>query len=426
MGDGVLQMLRSSLPVRAVGERALIVAVAICLMFLTPPNIVSAYGDSFVRAVFRYGQYASIIAAAAAFVLRGKLSAFSIVAIVYACCGILTALVGGATFSSGVRATLPFVAAALLACAMMPRRRKELLWGVLLIYGAYSAVNLVVILVVPAGVPPLHLSEAMTLFGNRNGFNRFYVAAIFASFLLDESQGRYVSARSVIIYAVAAAQSLLAPSMTALVALLLVTGGYFFIIGRRPRRVFTAFTYAGFYLAAFFAFVVMRLQGVFGFVIESVMDKRLDFTGRTPIWDAAFDAMDPSHLLLGYYRGGISPLGLLEGAQCWSAHNAVLDLLVWGGLAGLLLGCGLIGLACLRLWKARNERRSALYSLYLGACFICGLMEAIMFPQFGLFLGMAYSDSFSDERSPEAERPRESLRESFARTRLANRNNRER
>ena len=81
-------------------------------------------------------------------------------------------------------------------------------------------------------------------------------------------------------------------------------------------------------------------------------------------------------------------------------HNAILDLLVWGGLAGLLLGCGLIGLVCLRLWRARNERRSALYSLYLGACFICGLMEAIMFPQFGLFLGMAYSDSFGDEHSP--------------------------
>lgn len=414
------------MPVRTMGEKALIVAVAICLMFLTPPNIVSAYGDSFVRAVFRYGQYASIAVAVAAFALRGRLSVFSVVAIAYALFGILTALVGGATFSSGVRSTLPFVAAALLACAMMPRRRKELLWGVLLIYGAYSVVNLVVILMVPAESSVLHFSEISTLFGNRNSFNRFYIAAIFASFLLDESRGRYISVRSVIVYAVAVVQSLVMPSATALVALLLVTIGYFLVVGRKLRHVLTAFTYAGLYLTAFLAFVVVRVQGVFGLLIESVMGKTLDFSGRTLIWDAAFDAMDPSHLLLGYYRGGTSPLGSIWSGQCWSAHNAVLDLLVWGGLAGLLLGCGLIGLACLRLWKTRNERRSALYSLYLGACFICGLMEAIMFPQFGLFLGMAYSDSFSDERSSEAERPRGSLHESFARTRLANWNNRER
>ena len=412
MVDGISQIVKSSVLARVVGEKALIAAIAVCLLFLTPPSIVSAYGDSFVRAVFRCGQYASIIVAIAVFAMRGRLSAFSVVAIAYALFGILTAVVGGATFFDGVRATLPFVAAALLACAMIPRRRKELLWGILLIYGAYSVVNLAVVLAVPSGIPPLHSSDSVTLFGNRNGFNRFYIAAIFASLLLDESQGRYISVRSVVIYVAAGAQSLLMPSVTALVALLLVTVGYFFVIGRRPRRVFSALTYAGCYLIAFFVFVVMRLQGFFGFIIESIMGKRLDFTGRTPIWDAAFGAMDPSHLLLGYYRGGTSPLGLLDGAQCWSAHNAILDLLVWGGLAGLLLGCGLIGLACLRLWKARNERRSALYSLYLGACFICGLMEAIMFPQFGLFLGMAYSDSFGDERSPATEGSRaRSLRE---------------
>jgi len=409
---GISQIVKSSVLARVVGEKALIAVVAVCLLFLTPPSIVSAYGDPFVRAVFRYGQYASIVVAIAVFALRGRGGVFSIVAIAYALFGILTALVGGATFSDGVRATLPFVAAALLACAMMPRRRKELLWGILLIYGAYSVVNLVVILIIPAESSVFHFSEISTLFGNRNGFNRFYIAAIFASLLLDESQGCYISVRSVVIYAVAAAQSLLMPSATALVALLFVTAGYFFVIGRKLRCALTAFVYAGLYLAAFLAFVVVRAQGVFGLLIESMMGKTLDFSGRTLIWDAAFKAMDPSHLLLGYYRGGTSPLGSLWSGQCWSAHNAILDLLVWGGLAGLLLGCGLIGLVCLRLWRARNERRSALYSLYLGACFICGLMEAIMFPQFGLFLGMAYSDSFGDERSPATEGSRaRSLRE---------------
>ena len=187
-------------------------------------------------------------------------------------------------------------------------------------------------------------------------------------------------------------QLMLAFSSTSFIELVFAILGYFLARNSRVRKALTASVYAIAYLLFFFLFVVFRVQGTFGFVIDGFFGKRLDFTGRTEIWDRALGAMDGEHFLLGYYKGHSTPLGEVLGQPCWTAHNAVLDLLLWGGVIGLILFLGFVGIVCWRLFKTRNTQLSAIYSLYLGANFIGGLMESVMFPYFGFYVGLAYSD----------------------------------
>lgn len=370
----------------------LIVAIAAYMLFLMPPNIVVACGDYNVLHFFRLAQYACVVVAFGAYLVRGKHTAFSVLVVLYAVFGLITAVAGGGSVLGGVRSLLPTVAAVLMAYSLADKYRSELLWGVLLTCTSLTLANVVVTLVFPVGTPLLHELSTTTFLGNRNSFSRFYLTALCASVLLDYPDGRFASPRTIAILILSVIQSVLAFSSTSFVELAFVVIGYCLVQNRSMRNVLTATTYAILCLVFFCLFVVFRVQGVFGFVIEGVFGKRLDFSGRTDIWDRAIGAMDGEHLLLGYYKGHSTPLGLVLGDPCWTAHNAILDLLVWGGVIGLTLFFGFVGIVCWRLYKTRGMRLSAIYSLSLGANFIGGLMESIMFPYFGFFLGFACAD----------------------------------
>lgn len=370
----------------------LVFAIGSCMFFLMPPGVVTASGSSDVKHLFRLAQYACIFIAFAIFIAKKRHSAFSTLVLLYAGFGLVSAIHGGGPILGGVRSMLPTVAAVLIAYSLAEDHRRELLWGVLWVCSTLLVLNIAVMLIYPIGTPFLWEETNVTFLGNRNSFGRYYLAALFASSLLDYSRNRFVSPRTVIILALSVFQLLLSFSSTTFVELAFAVAGYVLVRSKKVRKLLTASTYAVIYFVFFFLFVVFRVQGLFGFVIEGVFGKRLDFSGRTEIWDDAVAAMDGDHLLLGYYKGHSTPLGLVLGKPCWTAHNAILDLLVWGGVISLILFLTFVGIVCWKLYKTRETQLSAMYSLCLGANFIGGLMESIMFPYFGFYLGLAYAD----------------------------------
>lgn len=370
----------------------LVLAIGLCMFFLVPPGVVAGSASHDVKCFFRLAQYACIFTTFVVFFAKRRHSGFSALVLLYAGFGLVSAISDGGSILGGVRSILPTVAAILLAYSLAEDHRRELLWGVFWVCTTLLVLNIIVMLFVPIGTPFLWEEASVTFLGNRNSFGRCYLAALFASSLLDYSRKRFVSSRTIIILALSVFQLMLSFSSTTFVELVFVVVGYILVRSERARRLLTASTYALVYLAFFFLFVVFRVQGLFGFVIEGLFGKHLNFTGRTEIWDNAVAAMDGDHLLLGYYKGHSTPLGLVLGKPCWTAHNAILDLLVWGGMVSLILVLAFVGIVCWRLHKTREMQLSAMYSLCLGAFFIGGLMESIMFPYFGFYLGLAYAD----------------------------------
>ena len=239
------------------------------------------------------------------------------------------------------------------------------MWSVLLLCGFYVFANLVVIILVPTGIPLIHPDASNTFLGYRNGFCRFYLPALFASLLLDQVHGRRVSALSISILLCSLAQSLLCYSATSLLALVLGCAIYPLLFNGRIRKKLSAVTYILGFLILFVAFVLFRLQNVLSIVFD-LLGKDPTFTGRTYIWDASLERIDLDHFLFGY--SGVSvPVISPEGMGVfYTAHNAILDIMVWGGFVATCIVAAMFVFAALNLYSGRNSVSSGTLSLYLG------------------------------------------------------------
>lgn len=97
------------------------------------------------------------------------------------------------------------------------------------------------------------------------------------------------------------------------------------------------------YVIFWFAFVIMRVQNLFAFIIEDILQKDLTLTHRTDIWDIAIEKIGESFLMghgLGDSTNFFSVSYILNGnlvSATWSAHNEFLQLLYESGLISLVL-----------------------------------------------------------------------------------------
>lgn len=366
---------------------ALIGGLSLIILFFFQPVCINA------PALIPYIRIGTVIAMAACFILyarRAGLELAGCLAIGYLLVMVLSCVVNGGSPFYTVLSYGPLAASILLARALIPDKKKELLWAVVVVTGTCTLVNLVVLSLVPIGTPVLRPNYDNTFLSYRNSFCLFYFPAITASLLLDDDSGKYASPRSLILYFAALMQSLISYSATSVFALLLYAVGMIIISFKKHRGIFNACTFAVGYLVLFASVVLFRAQAalssLFGF-----MGRDVTFTGRTTIWDIALSCVDADHFLLG--RNGIYDRVFVfpDGSSVGTAHNAILDVLVWGGVVGLIFFCGLIAVASVRLFRLRRLRSAAILSIYLGVFFLMGLVEFVTCTAFFLFIGIALS-----------------------------------
>lgn len=123
-----------------------------------------------------------------------------------------------------------------------------------------------------------------------------------------------------------------------------------------------------------FGFVVFRLQVYFTYIIEILLKKSVTFTGRTEIWDSAFMLIKKSPLLgYGVYEGH----GLIRrGNLFYYSHNAVLEILLQGGIVALIAFFILFLIPAVPLYKYRNHYLSGIISTGIFSLLVIMLAEA--------------------------------------------------
>ena len=359
--------------------------IVLLIFFLLPP---AAITESSLLPFYNLGLMYAIIASVCIYRKLIKWDPVGLLALLYATSMAFSSLFNGGDLFGCITYYWPFAAALLLARALTPNYARELLWSVLLLCGFYVFANLVVIILVPTGTPLIHPDASNTFLGYRNGFCRFYLPALFASLLLDQVHGRRVSALSVSILFCSLAQSLLCYSATSLLALVLGCAIYPLLFNGRIRKKLSAVTYILGFLILFVAFVLFRLQNVLSIVFD-LLGKDPTFVGRTYIWDASLERIDLDHFLFGY--SGVSvPVISPEGMGVfYTAHNAILDIMVWGGFVATCIVAAMFVFAALNLYSGRNSVSSGTLSLYLGIFLLMGLVEHITCFALFLFLGIA-------------------------------------
>lgn len=363
---------------------------------MAPADIVSDWLEELAPGSLWTLRYALIAVTLILYAVKGEKALFCGLALAYGGCSLLTMVFGDAPLIWAVRVAFPCVSTMLLVGAFARTRSDELLWGMLIVMASYSAINTIELLYATVVNPNAFGRVAYTMIGYRNAFSRIYLPALIASVLLDARREKRFSLRSSLLLLAALLQSCLAFSATSAVELAFVVIGLALIQKRGIRRFMNAAVFGIGYLVLFLLLVVFRVQSIFGLFIEKVLHRSLDFTGRTELWDQTLAAVYPDHLLFGCPKGG-APLLSLGNESFWTAHNGILDILLWGGLLSLVVCLALITIVCVGLYNRRSDYSASLYSLLLGAFFIGALMESVMFVQFVFFLAMAYAYTRREE-----------------------------
>ncbi len=367
-----------------------IACFSLFFVIMAPADIIYVLLEDNVPGVLWNLRYALMAAVIVVYAVKGERSLFYALACTYGVLSLLTMIFGDAPLMWGVRVAFPYVTTMLLVGVFWRERSEELLWGMLIVMSAYSLANTVELIIETVSHPETFGRISYTQIAYRNSFSRIYIPAIVASVLLDVRKGRRFSLRSLILAIAAIIQSCLAFSATSAVELVFVVIGLLLVQSVVVRRAMNGAVFGIGYLVFFLLFVVFRVQAVFSALIEGLLHKSLDFTGRTDLWDQAIDAVFPDHVLFGCPKGG-SPLLSLGNEVFWTAHNGILDIMLWGGALSLLVFMALVVIVCIGLYRCRTDYSASLYSLVLGAFLIGALMESFVFVQSVFFLAMAYS-----------------------------------
>lgn len=367
-----------------------IACFSLFFVIMAPADIIYVLLEDNVPGVLWNLRYALMAAVIVVYAVKGERSLFYALACTYGVLSLLTMIFGDAPLMWGVRVAFPYVTTMLLVGVFWRERSEELLWGMLIVMSAYSLANTVELIIETVSRPETFGRISYTQIAYRNSFSRIYIPAIVASVLLDVRKGRRFSLRSLILAIAAIIQSCLAFSATSAVELVFVVIGLLLVQSVVVRRAMNGAVFGIGYLVFFLLFVVFRVQAVFSALIEGLLHKSLDFTGRTDLWDQAIDAVFPDHVLFGCPKGG-SPLLSLGNEVFWTAHNGILDIMLWGGALSLLVFMALVVIVCIGLYRCRTDYSASLYSLVLGAFLIGALMESFVFVQSVFFLAMAYS-----------------------------------
>ncbi|MFK4310809.1 O-antigen ligase [Bacillus sp. RC242] len=164
---------------------------------------------------------------------------------------------------------------------------------------------------------------------------------------------------------------------------------YFFIF--LPIKVFPTFkTYLYIYIVIFFTIIVFRLQELlFGDFIINVLHKDMTFTGRTYIWNVVLNVIKKSWIL-GFGRG--NDIISYYFFNLNETHNAVLEILMYSGLLGILFFLIILFVVGNKLSINKDHIISKILSFSIFAYMILGLTESVFYKkEFWILLFISYS-----------------------------------
>lgn len=246
---------------------------------------------------------------------------------------------------------------------------------VLDIYIPLSVINLLTVLIFPGGIAKDdYYGNIYYLLGSRNGFPPLLIPLLIYAFVYSSISGRKITGKVLFFTAVVSATILITWSATGVAGLVLFLLFVLFVYGKKSVMLFDSLNLTVIYIAAFFGIIVFRLQSAFSFIIEDLLHKSISFTGRTDIWDIAIMLIKRSPVIgYGVYEG--HGLIFIRG-QYYYAHNAVLEVLLQGGVLSLVFYLLIFVIAASVLYKYRKLKASQILSFGIFTVMVMMLMEA--------------------------------------------------
>ena len=212
------------------------------------------------------------------------------------------------------------------------------------IFFLYLFINIVLYYIFPNG---LYLKGGTIHFlGIRTRFTEYSMTLILLSILSYVL--KYNSKRQAIVELIIAILNIIIPKISTAIIGVLIFAIMYYILSKIKKMDYRFLLYIGIVLTILVVF--FRIQTIFSFIIEDILNKNISLTGRTEIWDLSYKYIFDKMFFLGH---GLPIDGnfILWGSKLWQAHNQLLQNLYEGGIVGTFLFYMIIGMSLRQLSK---------------------------------------------------------------------------
>lgn len=283
---------------------------------------------------------------------------------------------------------MPLVSTVLIVYAFHADYPKDLVWSFFLACLCFLFFNFHLLGL--QGISGFGKAENL-FFGYRNVIFRVTIPAFACSLIIACGRSRIWALLPISVYLACLYQTLVAYSATSLCAFLAMGLLSVTMFWKGCRKFLNAATYGVAYIIAFVAIVILRLHNGLNSLLGPVFQKNFStFTGRTYIWDAAFEHLQGSRLLTGYGMDSIYHVLDVNGRFFKHAHNEILNILLEGGVFALAALVVLFALSCSVLYKRRNAASSAAFAVGLAGFLVIALTEVGVCCGLFFLLSMSY------------------------------------
>lgn len=284
----------------------------------------------------------------------------------------------------------------ILIVLLNDKKLESLLRTLGLYYWTVILINFVSIVFCPNGLYVSENGNAHYFLGYHNSFILFFLPALLISLLLDFEKKKKLS---FILFGICFASLFLVGSTTSMLALIL--GGVIYILINyknkysfcNPINIVLVYIVCNVFILS--SNIVQNNKIISEFIVN-ILGKRLDFTGRTQIWETSF-LMILNRPLMGYGSGNNVAF---YGDVYAYGHNQIVETLLEGGVIALLIFLICICINALYIRKIENiEIYSAFICTFI-SIFVFYLMEANLRQHLALCYALPYvfvkNDRWSD------------------------------
>lgn len=128
----------------------------------------------------------------------------------------------------------------------------------------------------------------------------------------------------------------------------------------------------------FVGIIVLRLQEYFAFFIEGILNKTIDFTYRTYLWDFAFEIIKANKWIgIGANAQGRTVVGMI-GNTAYSAHNLLLEMFLQGGIIAGTIFCLWFFFSLKKLKRFVNSKTALYIATAILAQFVMYMFEGVI------------------------------------------------
>lgn len=224
--------------------------------------------------------------------------------------------------------------------------------------------------------------------GNKNTVRNPLLVGFACSLMLDAFIRKRTSKRTIALIAIGLINLALVWSATAMVVFAAACALYFLsLMGVKVPSIKAMGIAAA---VSWFVVVVFRRIDAFQHFVVDVLQKDMTFSGRTTMWDCAFDLILQSPILgqgfgsyLTYWNAN-NPF--LQVPHC---HNAFVDAMYKGGVLSLVILIAIIVTACARLQHVENRQIKVALTITIASFLFMGIFGELLNPCFMAVLAIA-------------------------------------